>query len=398
MAQEFLEKQAVISGIGQSEIGRRLARNGLQLTLDAALAAMKDAGLSTADIDGVATWPGVMEDTQPGFSPVSIGDLQGALGLDLNWYNAAAGQESTQMSALINACMAVASGQARHVLCFRTMTEASSMAKGFRSSVLGTASQRVSGPFQWQLPFHAFSAANWIALVASRYFEEFGATREQLAQIALNGRRNAMLNPKAIYRDPLSLDDYLASRMISSPLCLFDCDIPMDGATVIIVSHRDTIPDLASKPVRIESICGPLKGRNTWDQQPDLTRFIGEQAGERLWQRTELTPADVDFAELYDGFSFLTLLWLEGLGFCKRGEAAAFVEGGHRIARDGELPLNTHGGQLSAGRTHGFGFFHEAVLQLRGEAGEHQLPGDPQVAAVSNGGGNIAGAALLVRE
>jgi acetyl-CoA acetyltransferase len=398
MTQQYLEKQAVISGIGQSEIGRRLERNGLQLTLDASLAAMADAGLEPEDIDGVATWPGIMEASQPGFSPVSIPQLQSALGLDLNWYNAAGGEESTQMSALINACMAVATGQARHVLCFRTMTEASSMAKGMRSSVLGTSTPRVSGQFQWQLPFSAFSAANWIALVASRYFKEFGATREQLAQVALNARRNAALNPKAIYRDPLTLDDYMESRMISSPLCLYDCDVPIDGSTVIIVSHRDTVPDLKSRPVRIESICGPLHGKSTWDQQPDLTRFIGEAAGERLWQRTDLTPADVDFAELYDGFSFLTLLWLEGLGFCKRGEAAAFVEGGHRIAPDGELPLSTHGGQLSAGRTHGFGFFHEAVLQLRGEAGQRQLAGKPQVAAIANGGGNIAGAALLVCE
>jgi acetyl-CoA acetyltransferase len=398
MVGKYLEKDAIISGIGQSQIGRRLPRTGLQLTLDAALAAMDDAGLMPADIDGIATWPGVMEDSQPGFSPVSIPQLQTALGLNLNWYNAAGGQESTQMSALINACMAVATGQARHVLCFRTMTEASAMARGVRSSVLGTGSNRVTGEFQWQLPFNAFSAANWIGLVASAYFHEFGASREQLAQIPLNGRRNAALNPKAIYRDPLTLDDYMASRMISSPLCLFDCDIPIDGCTAIIVSHRDAAADLKSTPIRIESICGPLIGKNTWDQQADITRFCGEGAGQRLWERTDLTPSDVDFAQLYDGFSFLTLLWLEALGFCQRGEAASFVEGGQRIARDGELPLNTHGGQLSAGRTHGFGFFHEAVIQLRGEGGERQLPGEPRVAAVSNGGGNIAGAALLVRE
>ena len=114
-----------------------------------------------------------------------------------------------------------------------------------------------------------------------------------------------------------------------------------------------------------------------------------------LWSRTDFKPKDVDFAELYDGFSFLTLLWLEGLGFCGRGEAAAFGEGGQRIGRDGELPLASHGGQLSAGRTHGLGYFHEAVKQLRGEAGSHQLSGDRKLAVVSNGGGNLSGAALL---
>lgn len=394
MAQQFLEKQTIISGVGQSQIGRRLSRSGLQLTVDAARAALDDAGLSLADIDGVASWPGQMETSAPGFSPVSITQLREAMGLQLNWYSA--GYEATQMSAVINACMAVAGGQARHVLCFRTMTEASSMAMGSRSSVVGTGPQRVGGPFQWQIPFHAYSASNWTALVASRYFHEFGAKREQLAQVALNARRNAALNPHAVYRDPLTLEAYMAARMVSTPLCLYDCDVPIDGSTAIIVSHTDTACDLKSRPIRFEAICGPLRGRDTWDQQSDLTRFAAEQAGAELWRRTDLKPADVDFAELYDGFSFLTLLWLEGLGFCGRGEAASFVEGGQRIARDGELPLATHGGQLSAGRTHGLGYFHEAVLQLRGQAGERQLAGNPRVAAVTNGGGNIASAALLV--
>lgn len=393
MSNPYSEKQCVISGVGQSEIGRRLSRSGLQLTVDAVKQALDDAGLSRADIDGVSSWPGQMQNSAPGFSPVSITDLREAMGLKLNWYNA--GIESTQMSAIINACMAVASGQARHVICFRTMTEASSMAKGTRSSVQGTGSQRISGPFQWQLPFGAFSASSWAALVASRYMHEFGATREQLAQIALNARSNAMLNERAVYRDPLSMDDYLSARMISDPLCLFDCDVPIDGSTVIIISHKDCVADLKSEAIHIESVAGPLYGRDSWDQQEDLTRFAAEDAGKMLWSRTDLTPKDVDVAELYDGFSFLTLLWLEGLGFCGRGEAAAFVEGGQRISRNGELPLATHGGQLSAGRTHGLGYFHEAVKQLRGEAGAHQLDGERKVAVVANGGGNLAGAALL---
>ena len=129
-----------------------------------------------------------------------------------------------------------------------------------------------------------------------------------------------------------------------------------------------------------------------------MPRMAAHDAGEMLWRRTDFKPKDVDIALLYDGFSFLALTWLEALGFCGIGEGGAFVEGGKRIAPDGDLPLNPHGGQLSSGRTHGFGFVHEAVTQLRGLAGERQIPRQPKVAAVSNGGGPVGGAILLVAD
>ncbi|MGH9059886.1 MAG: thiolase C-terminal domain-containing protein, partial [Acidimicrobiales bacterium] len=138
-----------------------------------------------------------------------------------------------------------------------------------------------------------------------------------------------------------------------------------------------------------------LRDRPSWDQLRDLTRTVGADAAAQMWSRTSLTPADVDVAELYDGFSILTMLWLEALGLCPVGESGPFVEGGSRIARDGELPLNTNGGQLSAGRLHGYGFLHEACLQLRGQAGERQLTSGPEVAAVAAGGGNTCGCLLL---
>jgi acetyl-CoA acetyltransferase len=387
--------RALVSGIGQSAVGRRLVRPALELTLEAVFAALVDAGLDRRDIDGLACWPGYTP-AMPSFSPVSITDVKEALRLELNWYTA--GGEASQMSAIINACMAVISGQAKHVLCFRTMTESSAMAQGVRSSNVGGGAQRVQGALSWLTPFDAPSASNWIALTASRYQHDFGLKREQLAQIALNARRNAGLNPQAVYRTPITMDDYLGARMISTPLCLYDCDVPIDGATAVIVSARETAGDLKGMPITVEAICGPLHGRDSWDQMVDHGRFAAEDAGKRLWNLTDLRPKDVDVAALYDGFSFLSLLWLEGLGFCGRGEAGAFVEGGQRIALDGELPLATGGGQLSAGRLHGMGHFCEAVLQLRGQGGARQVPGDPRVAVVSNGGGPIASAALLVRE
>jgi hypothetical protein len=193
----------------------------------------------------------------------------------------------------------------------------------------------------------------------------------------------------------LTVDDYLASRMISTPICLFDCDVPVDGSTAIVVSAADTEPDLRA-PVRIEAMAGVVDGRPSWDQWEDMSR-VGYATAAAMWNRTDLRPDDVDVAELYDGFTIEVVWWLEALGFCGTGEAATFVEGGARLALDGELPMNTWGGQLSGGRLHAaFGHTAEAVRQLRHEAGARQVH-DADVAVVSNVGGYEAGAALLTR-
>jgi acetyl-CoA acetyltransferase len=291
----------------------------------------------------------------------------------------------------------VAGGLANHVVCFRTVTEATAQGERGRATVMrfDRAGDRVEGLRQWTVPYGAVSPANWLAMYAQRYFHEFGATREQLGQVAINARRNAALNPVAIRREPMSLANYLDARMISEPLCLLDCDIPVDGSTAVVVSRVDSAPDLRRPPVRIEAVGTGLRGRFSWDNWADLTTMASLGAAEAMWSRTSLRPVDVDIAQLYDGFSILTLIWLESMGFCGRGEAASFVEGGARIARDGPLPLNTQGGQLSAGRLHGFGYLHEACLQLWGLAGERQLSTVPQVAAVGVGGGPYASALLL---
>jgi acetyl-CoA acetyltransferase len=394
------DREPVISGIGQSDVGRRLGRSGLDLTLDACLAAIEDAGLSRKDIDGIATYPGAM-DTPAGFSGAGVVDVQDALRLELDWHNGAL-ESPGQLGSVITACAAVACGYANHVLCFRTVYEGSAQGKGGRASVTmggGRSSSgfRASGFLQWSLPYGAPSAVNWIAMYARRHFYEYGTTREQLAQIALNGRKNAALNPKAIYTEPMTMDDYLGVRMISSPLCLYDCDVPADGGTAVIVSRSDSAPVLRKPPIAVESIGSAIRGRPSWEQWEDLTTMALRDAGAMLWRRTDLTPADVQVVELYDGFSFIAMAWLEALAFCGKGESGPFVEGGTRIARDGELPLNTHGGQLSSGRLHGYGFLHEACVQLWGEGGPRQVPGDPQVAVAAAGGGPTCGCLLLTR-
>ena len=396
---ESMERRTALTGIGQSDVGRPLNRNPMELTIDACLAAIEDAGLTRDDIDGLSTYPGAGMQGAPGFTAGGVTEVQDALRLNLNWFNG--GPElSGQLGSVITACAAVATGLAKHVLCFRTVWESTAQ-RGKRRAGIGTGgggSFKAAGFMQYSLPYGAASAAVWIAMMAKRHFHQYGTTREQLAQIALNARKNAALNPKAIYRDPMTMDDYMNVRMISEPFCLYDCDIPVDGGTAMIVSHIDYAKDMRRPPLRVEAVGSALHGRPSWDQVDDLSTMSVRDAGKMMWSRTDLKPADVDVAELYDGFSFITLSWLEALGFCGVGEGGPFIEGGQNIALGGTIPLNTNGGQLSAGRLHGYGFLHEACVQLWGEGGDRQVAGNPQVAVAAAGGGPLGGCLLLSRE
>jgi acetyl-CoA acetyltransferase len=384
------DNYAYITGIGQSEIGVKLARHPLLLTLDAVREALAEAGLALGQIDGVSTYPG-RSAAYLGFSPVGADELIDALGIRATWY--AGGMEITsQLGAVVAAAAAVRAGQARHVICFRTVYEAAAMARPEEYPPLRR--ETVDGNAQWFAPFNALSAANWTAQYAMRHVKRYGMTREQLAQIALTDRANAVLNPRALVRKPLTMDEYMSARMISTPLCLYDCDRFTDASTVLIVSAGNAIDEVSCTPIRIEAMAGSVE-RLSWDQAEWMACY---PTGEDLWKRTDYKPADVDTAQLYDGFSFQAVAWLESLGFCGRGEGGQFIEGGKRIALDGELPLNTFGGQIGAGRLHGFGFAHEAVVQLRGKGGARQIPADPKVAVCASGGGPLATALLLVRD
>ena len=397
MAREELpEKKVRITGVGQSAVSRPSDRSALQLTLDACLAAIADAGLKPSDIDGLTTYPGPSSDAG-GFSPVGATETMLALGLEPSWIGAST-EGHAHMGAIISAIQAIASGLCRHVLVFRTVAQATARARARHGMVMGGGPDggAVRGGGAWTVPFNAYSPANLYALYAQAYFDRYGATEAQLGAIAVNGRRMAGLNPNAIYRAPINIEDYLASRMITSPLRLYDCDTPIDGSTAILFSHRDAARDLARPPIEIEAMGMSLGGLGLGLHTGDFTSLPADKAGAMLWSRTDLKPSDVDVAQIYDGFSILTLLWLEALQLCERGEAARFVEGGSRIGLDGELPLNTSGGQLSAGRFHGYGHTYEACLQLWGRGGERQVR-DAQVCAVANGGFGY-GALLLKRD
>ena len=387
----MVSNEAYITGIGMSEVGVRLARSPLGLTVDAVKEAIADAGLTLDQIDGVATYPGKMQ-IFLGFSPLGADDVIEALGLKTRWHIGAA-EMTAQLGAIAEAANAVRAGLARHVLCFRTVYEAAAMSRPEEFPPLERR-EGVTGNSQWVSPFGAFSAANWTAQFATRHMKRYGLTREQLAQVALNDHANAALNPRALVKKPLTMDEYMSARMISSPFCLYDCDRFTDASTVVIVSAGDALGEVKTTPIRIAASAGSVE-RYSWDQAEWASAY---PTGRDLWKNTDYRPKDVDTVQLYDGFAFQPITWLEGLGFCEVGEGGRFLEGGKRIARDGELPMNTGGGQLGWGRLHGFGFAYEAVIQLRGEGGVRQIPGHPKVAVATSGGGPMATALLLAKD
>lgn len=395
MFEERVEHYACITGAAQSAVGRPSTRSALQLTADACLAAIADAGLKVSDIDGIATYPGKSSEGG-GIAPVGTAEAAAVLGIQPGWV-LSSGEGFSHLSPLFHGIMAIASGIARHVVIYRTVAQATARMAARQSTLMsGQRSSRVDGNNAWTVPFNAHSPINTFALYAQAYFDKYGATAEQLGAVAVNGRRNAAHNPNAVYRKPLTLEDYLASRVISTPLRLYDCDSHIDGATAIVLSHRDAAKDLRNPPLHIEAIGMSMGGLWTGQFRGDFTAMEADRAGDMLWNRTDLRPADLDCAQIYDGFSIHVLLWMEAMKIVGRGEAAAFVEGGKRISIDGELPLNTGGGQLSAGRFHGYGHSHEACVQLWGRGGERQVK-DAKTCLVTNGGYGY-GAMLLRRD
>ena len=384
-------REAYISGVGISEVGVRLTRSPLGLTMDAIKEAIDDAGLTFDQIDGVSTYPGKMQ-TFMGFSPIGVDEVIEACGLKTRWHTGAA-EATAQLGAIADAAAAVRSGLARHVICFRTVYEAAAIARPEEFPPLERRKD-VTGNSQWVSPFGAFSAACWTAQFAMRHMKRYGMTREQLAQVAINDHRNAALNPRAIVREPLTMDTYMAARLISTPFCLYDCDRFTDASTVVIVSASDALDEVTATPIRIAATAGSCE-RYSWDQAEWAAAY---PTGRDLWKNTDYTAKDLDTVQLYDGFAFQPITWLEGLGICEVGEGHKFIEGGTRIALDGELPMNTGGGQLGWGRLHGFGYAYESVVQLRGQGGARQIKGEPKLAVATSGGGPMAAALLLARD
>ena len=382
---------AVISGIGMSPIGRRTGIAGIDLTAAAADKALSDAGLAPSDIDGITT----MGDTP-------IRETSARLGIDATWQGGGF-DTGGLLSPVMSACLAVSTGRARHVLVYRTV-------QMMGGTILPEQGSERPGPspgtgkaipgMDWigpLLTMHAYSAANWLAMHCRRHMHLYGTTKEQLGWLAVNSRRNAALNPDAAYREPLTLDDYLEARPISEPFGLYDCDVPVDGSIALVVSAIRTTP---ATPRTGPSGSRPMAGPPVWvrwDQRPDYPNMAATDAAAEMWSRTDLGPHDVDVAELYDGFTFFSLAWLEALGLCGRRRVRT-VRRGRQPHRPRRRTAAEHLWRSAVGRSHArlLGPARGRASNSATQAGERQVAG-AEVAAVSVGGGPIAGCMLLTR-
>ncbi|HLG66251.1 MAG TPA: thiolase family protein [Acidimicrobiales bacterium] len=374
--------RVAVAGVGFSEVGRRLPHPDDELVRQAITAAMADGGMAPADIDGIATMGG---------NAMAMGQLLGIVPLDYFYSSTLLGPAFVEPA--IMAISAVASGLCHTCVAVRLIRQFGG-ANRPPEPERARGPMRVAGDNQFSAPFGAGAAGATIGgFQMQRHMHQYGTTYEQFAANAVTARSHAALHPEAIFRDPLTVDDYLASRFVSEPLRLLDCDYPVDSAAAVIFTTPERAADRPHKPVLVEAYA--LSAIRDFDMSliEDFTWNAPAHCAEALWSRTDLSPSDVDTAQLYDGFSVITFQWLEALGFCGRGEAGPFIaEGNTRLG--GRLPLNTDGGACNFGRRHGANFCIEAVRQLRGEAGARQVPG-AEVAVWTNAVGCFAGAVLL---
>ena len=375
-----------IVGVGYSDVTRRGEPNVGTLTLAAAKGALDDAGLTARDVDAIVEYSFGFR----GDSPMAV-STQRLLGIEnLTMFNDLMGTGPSGLAGAMDASMAIASGACETALVYRTITR-----QAGHTGMMREGPVQAAGAAQFTAPYgYGGGIILAMAMRKRRRVAELGGSFEDYGHIALNARQWAALNPRALFREPITMDDYFASRSVADPLLLFDCDYPVNAACAAVLTTEERARDLRHAPVLVEALAYGTGKRADWLYADDFLFGGTVPCARALWSRTDLTAADVDVAELYDGFTHITISWLEALGLCGIGEFHDWVDAGARIGPGGSLPLNTYGGQLAAGRMHGLAFLTEAVEQLRGECGARQVPG-AQVAVVSNAHGPQAGAVLL---
>jgi acetyl-CoA acetyltransferase len=377
-----LRDRAAIVGIGATEFSKNSGVSTLALALRAIAAALADAGLAIGDVDGVACHR--VGDSVPAVLVAHSLGVQ-----DLRFHYDLFGGGSASAGVLAGAAMAVASGQAECVVCWRAINARSEWRMG------GTGRAAPDTPeYQYLVPYGHVTPPQHFAMFARAYLDAYGVQAEDLGRIAIQQRANAALSPRAMMRTPLTMEDYLASRWIVEPFRLFDCCLETDAAVALVVTSAEQARDLAQVPVLIS---GATYGSgHTWysNRRSDWTTTAAAAMSARLYAMAGVGPDDVDVAQLYDAFTPLVLLQLEDYGFCAKGEAAAMVADGV-TALGGRLPVNTHGGHLSEGYVHGLNHAVEAVTQLRWAGGDRQVAA-AEVALSTGQPGYVAGSSSAV--
>ncbi|GLW51537.1 lipid-transfer protein [Streptomyces sp. NBRC 14336] len=377
-----MNRRTAIVGIGATEFSKDSGRSELRLAVEAVRAALDDAGLAPADVDGMVTFT---MDTSPEITVAQAAGIGELSFFSRVHYGGGAACATVQQAAL-----AVASGAAEAVVCYRAFNERSG--RRFGSGVQHREPSAEGAALGWVLPFGLLTPASWVAMAAQRYLHTYGLTPEEaFGPVAVTARRYAATNPAAYFHGrPITLADHAASRWIAEPLRLLDCCQETDGGQALVVTSLDRARDLPRPPAVIAAAAqGAGRGQEqmTGFHTGDLTG-LPESAvvARQLWRTTGLTPADIDVGIVYDHFTPFVLMQLEEYGFCDRGEAAGFV------AAD-ELPLNTHGGQLGEAYLHGMNGIAEGVRQIRGTA-VNQVPGAGRVLVTAGTGVPTSGLVL----
>lgn len=380
-----MKDRTAIAGIGQTAFAKSLPETELQLACMAIKAALDDAGIDAAEVDALGSFT---QETTPEF------EIARNLGMgELHFFSQVAHGGGAVCGTIGQVAMAIASGIAKVGVVWRSRKRGDPSKRQWAG-----VQPRIGDHWKWSRPHGLLRPVDEVAVMMRRYMHEYGATREQLAAVALTQRGYAGTNPDALMRDrAMSLEDYLGARMISDPLCLFDNCLESDGAIAFVIVGAERARDLRQKPVYIHAFSqGMTRQHQLMTDYHGADPFHSSSAAtaDNLWRQSDIRPRDVHVAQIYDAFSPLVLFSLENYGFCARGEAAGFVAGGG-IGPSGTLPVNTSGGSLSEVYLHGTNLVTEAVRQMRGTA-VNQVA-DAQTCLVSTCDSTPNGALILRR-
>ena len=374
MSLQDLRGRIAIVGVGTAGCGEANGMSDLEILAQAAKAAVKDAGLAMKDVDGLCT-----ANLNSAMWPLNVVEY---LGIRPKYVEGTNIGGAAFVAHQLPAMLALEAGICDAVLvCYGSTQRTATFGRRERG-----AARSLLDPNPFEGPYQPFNPPSSYALIAARHMHQYGTTRRHLAEVAVAARKWAQLNPEAFSRDPLDIDTVLKARMISDPFTAYDCCLVTDGAAAYVMTRADRARDLKKKPVHILSNATAVWHRSVSGMQ-DLTVTPSKDSGERSFAAAGLGPKDIDVVQIYDAFSINTILALEDLGFCKKGEGGPFVENG-AIAPGGKLPVNTNGGGLSCVHPNMYGAFAtiEAVRQLRGECEARQVKGAKTAVVNGNGG------------